>query len=85
MIAGSGQIQGLKLLETAADYTTTEHLIGSDSENDPISLHLNGPIIGFYGSYLLELDGLNFYVDTTYCYRSQINAFNLPDSTTLLG
>ena len=59
--------------------------MGSDSEGNGQEIHLDGPIVGLYGSYSLELDGLNFYVDKTYCSRSQINAMNLPDESTPLG
>ena len=47
-------------MESAADYTTTEHLVGSDSENNPQEVHLDGPIIGAYGTYMLEFDALQF-------------------------
>ena len=36
-----------------------------------------------YGHYGLEIDGLNFYVDTTYCDRSKVNAYTIPAMTTV--
>lgn len=85
MLANSDQIQGLILVETAADYSITEYTLGSTSQNNPKTIYLDGPIIGVYGTYQLEFDGLQFYADKNYCYRSQINAFNLPKQTTILG
>ena len=86
MLAGDDQIQGLKLKETeTTTYTYTEHLLGSDSASNPIELHLRGPIVGFLVSYMMEFDGLTFDIDTTYCYRSQINSMNLDSLSTALG
>ena len=85
-LAGSDQIQGIKLVETdTTTYVQTETLLGSESQGNPKEIHLNGPIVGFSITYQLDIDSLQFWIDSTYCYRSAINAFQLADVGVQLG
>mgnify|MGYP000173789686 CR=1 FL=1 len=77
-MAGSDQIQGIKLTETdTTTYGNTDVLLGSDSEGNPQTINLLGPIVGMKGSYELDFDSLQFYIDEDYCHRSSINDFTL--------
>ena len=72
---------------SSSDYATTEHVLGVEIASNPFFvIHLNGPIVGVRGSYQLDFDSLQFYVDIDYCYRSSINPADFPVlSTTQLG
>ena len=63
----------------------SEILLGSDSQGNPQTIHLTGPLIGLRLSYQLDIDSLQFYIDSDFCYRSAIHAFNLPDASVQLG
>ena len=62
-------------------------MLGVEIASNPFFvIHLNGPIVGVRGSYQLDFDSLQFYVDIDYCYRSAINPADFPAlSTTQLG